>query len=121
MVRDSGRDRDRALGPMVRLHSNLRAMNNGEFPRFYFALPRLLALFRGGSFERAENNGGEAWIASTAVYLVSYLYFAQFIRATFGLWLKILSLVLLPFLVCLFWSLALYIHSLVLSLLRAAR
>src|SRR5437763_1985171 len=119
MVRDSGRDRRRALGPMVRLHSNLRTMNNREFPRFYFALPRLLALFRGGSFERAENNSGEAWIASTAVYLVSYLFFAQFIPATFGLWLKILSLVLLAFLVWLFWLLALYINSLVIKLLQA--
>src|SRR5438067_2232624 len=119
MVCDSRRDRGLSLGPMVRLHSNLRAMNNGEFPRFYFALPRLLALFRGGISERAENNGGEAWIASTAVYLVSYLYFAQFIPATFGLWLKILSLVLLAFLVWLFWLLALYVNSLVIKLLQA--
>ena len=94
-------------------------MTTGEFPRFYFALPRLLALFRGGSSERAENNGGEAWIASTAVYLVSYLFFAQFIPATFGLWLKILSLVLLAFLVWLFWLLALYVNSLVIKLLQA--
>ena len=60
-------------------------MTTGEFPRFYFALPRLLATFRGGSSRRAENNGGEAWISSIVTYLVSYLFFAQFIPTTLGL------------------------------------
>lgn len=94
-------------------------MTNAEFPRFYFALPRLLATFRGGSSERAENNGGEAWIGSIATYVVSYLFFAQFIPATFGVGPKILSLVLLAFLVWLFWLLALYVNSLVIKLLQA--
>jgi hypothetical protein len=94
-------------------------MSTGEFPRFYFALPRLLAKFRGGSSKRAENNGGEAWIASIASYLVSYLFFAQFIPTTLGLWSGILSLLLLGFLVWLFSLLALYLNSLVIRLLRA--
>jgi hypothetical protein len=93
-------------------------MSTGEFPRFYFALPRLLARFRGGSSERAETNGGEAWIGSIATYLVSYLFFAQFVPATLGLWSTILSLVLLAFLVWLFWLLALYLNSLVIKLLQ---
>jgi hypothetical protein len=94
-------------------------MSTGEFPRFYFALPRLLARFRGGSSVRAENNGGEAWIASIVSYLVSYLFFAQFIPLTIGLWSRILSFVLLAFLVWLFWLLALYLNSLVIKLLQA--
>jgi len=94
-------------------------MSTGEFPRFYFALPRLLATFRGGSSKRAENNGGEAWIASIASYLVSYLFFAQFIPATFALWFRVLSFVLLIFLVWLPWLLALYLNSLVIKLLQA--
>jgi hypothetical protein len=94
-------------------------MSTGEFPRFYFALPRLLARFRGGSSERAENNGGEAWIGSIATYLVSYLFFAQFVPATLGLGPTILSFVLLAFLVWLFWLLALYLNSLVITLLQA--
>jgi hypothetical protein len=93
-------------------------MSTGEFPRFYFALPRLLARFRGGSSERAETNGGEAWIGSIATYLVSYLFFAQFVPATLVLWSTILSLVLLAFLVWLFWLLALYLNSLVIKLLQ---
>jgi hypothetical protein len=94
-------------------------MSTGEFPRFYFALPRLLARFRGGSPERAETNGGEAWIASIATYLVNYLFFAQFIPAVLGLWSRILSLVLLAFLVWLFSLLALHVNSLVIKLLQA--
>jgi hypothetical protein len=93
-------------------------MSTGELPRFYFALPRLLATFRGGSFVRAENNRGEAWIASIASYLVSYLFFVQFIPATLGLWSRLLSLVLLAFLIWLLWLLALYLNSLVIKLLQ---
>ncbi len=94
-------------------------MSTGEFPRFYFALPRLLATFRGGSSKRAENNGGEAWIASIASYLVTYLFFAQFVPATLGLWSRVVSLVLLTFLVWLFSVLALHLNSLVIKLLQA--
>jgi hypothetical protein len=94
-------------------------MSTGEFPRFYFALPRLLARFRGGSSERAETNGGEAWIASIVTYLVNYLFFAQFIPATLGLWSRVLSLALLVFLVWLFWLLGLHVNSLVIKLLQA--
>jgi hypothetical protein len=94
-------------------------MSTGEFPRFYFALPRLLARFRGGSSARAETNGGEAWIASIVTYLVNYLFFAQFIPATLGLWSRVLSFVLLAFLVWLFWLLALHVNSLVIKLLQA--
>jgi len=94
-------------------------MSDWKSPRFYFALLRLMATLRGGSSGRAENNGGEAWIASIATYLVSYLFFAQFIPATVAPWLKILILVLLAFLVWLFWLLALYVNSLVIKLLQA--
>ncbi len=94
-------------------------MSNGEFPRFYFALPRLLALFRGGSSARTEKNGGEAWMASIATYLVSYLFFAQFIPASLGPWSRIWSFVLLAFLVWLFGLLALYANSLVIKFLQA--
>ena len=94
-------------------------MSTEEFPRFYFALPRLLARFRGGSSERAENNGGEAWIGSIATYVVSYLFFAQFIPATLDLWSRVLSFVLLAFLVWLVWLLALFVNSLVIKLLQA--
>jgi hypothetical protein len=86
--------------------------------RFYFALPRLLAVFRGGDARRAEQNGTEAWVAGVATYVISYLFFAGFVPDTLGWWLIRLTLVVLAFLVLLFWLFALYLNSLILELLR---
>jgi hypothetical protein len=47
-------------------------------PHFYFSLPRLIALFRGGDPGRGENNATEARVAGLAVYLISFLFLAQF-------------------------------------------
>jgi hypothetical protein len=90
-------------------------------PRFYFALPRLLAKFRGGDASRAERNGVEAWVANLAIYLISFLYFAELIPDVSTWWLRGLLLVTLAFLVWLFWLLVFYINSLLLKLLHAAR
>jgi hypothetical protein len=86
--------------------------------RFYFALPRLLAAFRGGDPTRGEQNGTEAWAAGASTYLVSYLFFAGLIPSTFGPWPRGLLLVGLAFLVWLFWLLVLYLNSMILELLR---
>jgi hypothetical protein len=93
-------------------------MNQPSAPRFYFALPRLLAKFRGGDAARAEKNGSEAWAASLAVYTISYLYFADFVPDTLSWWLHALIFVALAFLVWLFWLLMLHLNSLVLKVVR---
>jgi hypothetical protein len=85
--------------------------------RFYFALPRLLAMLRGGDARRAEQNEAEAWVAGIATYVISYLFFAGFVPDALGWGLRGLTLVVLAFLVLLFWLLALYLNSLVLKLL----
>jgi hypothetical protein len=92
-------------------------MNQQRPPRFYFALPRLLAKMRGGDSIRAEQNSIEAWAANLAIYLISYLYFAGFIPALDRWWLRSLILVALAFLVWLFWLLVLFVNSLILRLL----
>ena len=94
-------------------------MNQPSSPRFYFALPRLLAKFRGGDATRAEKNGAEAWAASLAVYAISYLYFADFIPAALSWWMRALIFVVLAFLVWLFWLLVLYLNSLILKLVHS--
>jgi hypothetical protein len=86
--------------------------------RFYFALPRLLAMLRGGDPQRAEQNGTEAWVGSIATYVISYLFFAGLIPNGLGSWFDGLCLAVLAFLVWLFWLLALYLNSLILKLLR---
>jgi hypothetical protein len=91
-------------------------MNQLSAPRFYFALPRLFAKFRGGDATRAEKNGSEAWAASLAVYTVSYSYFAHFVPDALSWWMRALIFVALAFLVWLFWLLVLYLNSLILKL-----
>jgi hypothetical protein len=86
--------------------------------RFYFALPRLLAMLRDRDSSRAEQNGIEAWVGGIAIYLVGYLFFAGLIPADQGWWGKGLLLVGLAFLVWLFWLLVLYLNSVILKLLR---
>lgn len=86
--------------------------------RFYFALPRLLAMLRGGDPRRGEQNSVEAWVVGVASYLVSYLFFAGLIPETLDLWFKAMLLVVLAFATWLFWLLALSINALVLKLLH---
>jgi hypothetical protein len=91
---------------------------NDHGPRFYFSLLRLMAMLRGGDATRSENNGAEAWVAGIATYLVSYLFFAQFVPADLRFWQTSLLLAGLAFLVWLFWLLALYLNSLIIGFLR---
>ena len=102
---------------MVRFRSNFCAMNQSEadlsIPRFYFALPRLMARWRGGDSSRAEQNPAEAWIAGLAVYAVSYLFFFQLTPAGLRWWQAVPLWIVLAFLVWLFWLLVLYLDSLV--------
>lgn len=108
---------------MVRLHSNLsHGMNSLDPgpPHFYFALPRLISMMRGADGRRAENNGTEAWVGNVAIYLINYLFFAQFIPVHLPLWQRTLLLAGVLFLVWLFWLLVFYLNSLIIKLLRHA-
>ena len=87
--------------------------------RFYFALPRLLAMLRGGDPRRAEQNSAEAWVAGVAIYVISYVFFAGFIPGTSSWLLDGFVLVTLAFIVLLFWLLMLYLNSLILKFLHA--
>jgi hypothetical protein len=91
---------------------------NDRGPHFYFSLLRLMAMLRGGDIRRSENNGAEAWAAGIATYLVSYLFFAQFVPSDLRFWQTGLLLAGLAFLVWLFWLLALYLNSLIIEFLR---
>lgn len=87
-------------------------------PHFYFALPRLIATMRGADGGRAEKNGTEAWVGNIAIYLVNYLFFAQFVPAHLPLWQRTLLLTALLFVVWLFWLAVLYLNSLIIGMLR---
>lgn len=93
-------------------------MNQEQPPRFYFALPRLLAKMRGADASRAEQNNFEAWAANLAIYLISYFYFLGLIPAPAGGLLRLAAFVALAFVVWIFWLLVLYLNSLILKLAR---
>ena len=90
---------------------------NRQAPKFYFALPRLLAKMRGGDASRAETNAAEAWLGSLAIYAISYLYFAGFVPDDWSWLTRALFFVALAFLVWLFWLVMLYLNSLILKFL----
>ena len=87
-------------------------------PRFYFALPRFISTMRAADGRRAENNGTEATVGSVAIFLINYLFFAQFVPATLPVWQSALWLVGLVFLTWFFWLLILYLNSLIIEILR---
>ena len=95
-------------------------MNETDKPRphFYFSLLRLLAALRGGDAGRAENNWPEACLAGIAIYLISYLFFGQFVPDEVRIWQRILLFVILAFFVWLFWLVVLYLNSLIIHSLR---
>lgn len=88
-------------------------------PHFYFALPRLIATLRGADVRRTENNGTEATVGSIAIYLINYLFFAQFVPAPLPLGQAALWLAGIVFLTWFFWLLVLYLNSLIIKLLHA--
>ena len=87
-------------------------------PHFYFALPRLIATMRGADARRSENNGPEATAGSVVIYLINYLFFAQFVPAALPLWQTALWLGGIVFLTWFFWLFVLYLNSLIIKLLR---
>ncbi|HYJ03534.1 MAG TPA: hypothetical protein VEX43_00240 [Chthoniobacterales bacterium] len=95
----------------------MNTLNPGQ-PQFYFALPRLIATMRGAEGRRAENNGAEACVGSLAIYIINYLFFAQFVPPHLPLWPAALLLASLVFLVWFFWLLVLLVNSLIIKLLR---
>jgi hypothetical protein len=75
---------------------------------------------RGADSSRAENNGTEAWVGNFAIYLINYLFFAQFIPADLRFWQRAFLLAALVFFVWLFWLVVLHFNSLIIKLLRFA-
>lgn len=79
----------------------------------YFALPRLIRKWRGGDAIRSEGNWIEAYFTGAAVYLISYLFAANFLAAKLPRWHAALVLVALVFAVWIAWLILLYFHSLI--------
>lgn len=88
-------------------------------PRFYFALPRLLAKLRGGSSARTEQNWPEISTVGALIHLIVYSFAAQLFLQRLELWKQLALAIPLAVLVWLVWLLVLYLNSLGIRLLRA--
>lgn len=89
-----------------------------ERPEFYFALPRLLAKWRGQSAARTEKNWLETNIAGTLSHLVVYVFAFQLLLAESAPWNQLLLCIPLALLVWIFWLLVFYFNSWLIELLR---
>lgn len=87
-------------------------------PRFYFALPRLLALLQGGDGGRWEGNAAEAWFVSIAIFFVVALALAEMTISPRSLLAIFASTLLFLFLTFLASMILFYLNSLAIRLAR---
>ncbi|MDQ6624328.1 MAG: hypothetical protein M3Y86_12705 [Verrucomicrobiota bacterium] len=89
-------------------------------PQFFFALPRLIASWRGGDAGRSEKNAVESNAVGALVHLVVYAFAFHLCLTSRPWWLQLLAAVPLAFLVWIFWLNLFYANALLLRLLRSA-
>ncbi|CAA9226425.1 MAG: hypothetical protein AVDCRST_MAG42-868 [uncultured Chthoniobacterales bacterium] len=87
---------------------------------YYFALPRLVASWRGRSFGRSEHNAVEAYTVGGLVHAVTFIFAAELLLGGRPAWQQILLLIPLALLVWAWWSLFFYMGLLLLNVLRGA-
>jgi hypothetical protein len=79
----------------------------------YFALPRLVRKWRGGSAERSEIDWREGYATGVVVYLISYFFVASLLLRHLHGWRLGLALALLLFGMWIFWLIVVYLNSLI--------
>ncbi len=79
----------------------------------YFALPRFCDKLRDRSGSRSEDNWREAYVAGSAIYLISYLFAANLLLARLHFWRAAIALPILLFAMWIFWLIVLYVNSLI--------
>ena len=89
--------------------------------QFYFPLFRAIAFVSGRDARRSEGNGTEALMACFAIYVVHYLFFADWI-VSLGLNkpLTVVLLLSLSFGIWFFWLLLVYFNWLMIRLVRGS-
>ncbi len=87
---------------------------------YYFALPRLIASFRGAPVRRSEQNGLEAHIVGTLVHAITFAFAARLLLGERPVWQQIVLLVPVALVVWIWWSLFFCLSSFASKLLRSA-
>ena len=87
-------------------------------PRFYFALPRLVAKLCGGSEMRSESNGWETHLAGLLIFVVSELMAMEVVARNIGGWKRAAVLLVCASALWIFWPAVIFINSLIIRLVR---
>lgn len=87
---------------------------------YYFALPRLVASWHGGSIERTEQNGQEAHLVGILVHAITFIFAAELLLGGRPAWQQIVFVMPLALVVCAWWSLFFYVAWMLMKLLRGA-
>ena len=95
----------------------MRTPESNSSAGYYFALPRLIASFGGGSARRSEQNALEAHVVGTLVHAVTFTFAARLLLGDYPAWQQVLLLVPVALLVWIWWSLFFYVSSLAVKLL----
>jgi hypothetical protein len=98
----------------------MRDPETAQSPRFYFALPRLLAKIGGGNAQRTDSNWVETNSAGTLIHGVAYVFFARWFLHGLATWQQAVLLLPLVIVVLLFWILLFGIQALVIRAMNAA-
>ena len=98
----------------------MRTPESSSSVGYYFALPRLLASFRGGSMRRSEQNALEAHTVGILVHAITFVFAVRLLLSDLPAWRQIMLLVPVALLVWIWWSLFFYVSSLAVKLLRSA-
>ena len=89
-------------------------------PRFYFALPRLLAKIAGTNARRTDANWLEANSVGAFIHAVAYVFFARWFLHGLPTWQQAALLLPLVVVVLLFWMLLFGVQALVIRAIQAA-
>lgn len=98
----------------------MRTPDSNSSVGYYFALPRLIASFRGGGTRRSEQNALEAHLMGTLVHAITFVFAAQLLLGGRPAWQQIMLLLPVALLVWISWSLFFYVGSLATTLLRSS-
>ena len=97
----------------------MRTTESNSSLGYYFALPRLIATFRGGSSRRSEQNALEAHVVGGLVHAITFVFAARLLLGDRPAWQAIMLLVPVALIVWMWWSLFFYVSSLAVRLLRS--
>ena len=97
----------------------MHAPDDDPAPRYFFALPRLVARVRGRNAERTDANWLETNVVGTLIHAIVFLFLARLFLAGLPTWQQLALLVPVAVVTLVFWMLLFALQVLLIRALRA--